>query len=94
MFINSSKMYTLLLCVCSMYMLGCGSAPFARVGLYGQDTYDKVGTIFKSEVGVEWEHWECDWTHLSELDKGIPFHANEIEFGMDMIGCSGQIGGR
>lgn len=78
---------------------GCTAQPFARLGAYHRaDNYSgnthTSDTIFKSELGVEWEHSECAWSHLSELDRGFPFNHESDQFGMELLGCSITFGGR
>lgn len=75
-------------------LIGCAS-PYARIGAYHQDSYPFVSdTVFKSEVGMEWDHAECAWSHLSELDRGTPFNNKSEVLGLDMVGCSVKFGGR
>lgn len=82
--------------VCLLFALtGCGAQPYARVGVYHQNRYiDVAHTVFKSEVGLEWESTECAWSHLSEIENGSPFNDKDEVLGMDMFGCSVKFGGQ
>ena len=88
----------LILFVCmfflGMCMGGCAS-PYAKMGVYHQRTYTNVSdSVFKSELGLQWEHTDCAWVHLSELDRGSPFNNKHEILGIDMFGCSLKFGGK